>query len=156
MRIKILLLGDDPVAMMADAQLLRERNMLVFTAFNLQNISELINEVKPDLIFFDASRSNAGITQAYNDIVNGIWFTNIPVVFTLSEDDVYLVSRKRSEEKNKRTFIADNMIDAIKMALSTTKTTQKKQKPVAKIPATGSDKNHNKNNPGAQMKIPFC
>ena len=156
MRIKILLLGDDPVSMMADAQLLRERNMLVFTAFNLRNVNELINEVKPDLIFFDAGKSNIEITQAYNDIVNGIWFTNIPVVFTLSEDDVYLVTRKRTEEKNKRTFIADNMIEAIRMALSTGKTFQKKPKPDTKQPDINPNKNHNGNNPGAQIKIPFC
>ena len=52
MRIKILLLGDDPLTEIADGQLLRDRGFLVFTAFNLMNVNDLIAEVQPDLIFF--------------------------------------------------------------------------------------------------------
>ncbi|MCD6012030.1 MAG: hypothetical protein K0Q79_1892 [Flavipsychrobacter sp.] len=153
MRIRILLLGDDPVAMVADAQLLRERNMLVFTAFNLQNITELISEVRPDVIFFDAHKSNNEITNAYNEIVNGIYFTNIPVVFTLSEDDVYLVTRKRTETKDKRSFIADNMIDAVKIALSSNKSYQKKTRKDSNTGNTGNTRNNQPS--GSQMRIPF-
>jgi PleD family two-component response regulator len=105
MRIKILLLGNDPVSLVADAQLLRERGIMVFSAFNLENVNELITEVKPDLVFFDAHGSNVLITEVYNNMVNGIYFTNIPVIFTLSEDDVYLVTRKRTDSKDKRTII---------------------------------------------------
>jgi response regulator RpfG family c-di-GMP phosphodiesterase len=155
MRIKVLLFGNDPPSLVADAQLLRERNILVFPAFNLQNTDELIQEIKPDLIFFDANSSNAEITQVYNDIVNGIRFTNIPVVFTLSEDDVYLVTRKRTEEKSKRTLIADNMIDAIRMALSS-KNFHRKEKAATNISNKSTGPNRNGNNPGSQMKIPFC
>ncbi len=153
MRIRILLLGDDPLSSVADAQLLRERNMLVFTSFNLQNINELIAEVKPDIIVFDAHRSNNEITDLYNEVVNGIYFTNIPVVFTLSEDDVYLVTRKRTETKDKRSFIADNMVDAIKIALSSNRSYHKK---TGKNPGTGSSGNTHKDQPsGSQMRIPF-
>ncbi len=120
MRLKILLIGDKPAALVADAQLLRERGLLVITAFNLDNINELIEEVKPDLVFFAAQQSNPRITEVYNNLVSSIYFTGIPVVFTLSEDDVYLVNRKRTESKDKRSLIADNMIDAIKMALRDT------------------------------------
>lgn len=157
MRIKILLLGEDPVSMVADAQLLRERNMLVFTAFNLQNINEMIAEVKPDVIFFDAHRSDNNITNAYNELVNGIYYTQIPVVFTLSEDDVYLVTRKRTEAKDKRSYIADNMVDAVKLALGGTRSHPGRVK-------KGSGHNHNTgntgsvlNNPpaGSQMRFPF-
>lgn len=126
MRIKILLLGDDPVSLMADGQVLRERGMLVFTTFNLENITETISEIKPDLIFFDPKKQNGLITEVYNSIVNSIYYTHIPVVFTLSEDDVYLVTRKRTESKDKRDMIADNMIDAVKMALQSNKTFHKK------------------------------
>ncbi len=155
MRIKILLLGNNPASLVADAQLLRERGMLVFSAFNLENILELIAEVKPDLLFFDAHRSNPLITEAYNNMVNGIYFTNIPVVFTLSEDDVYLVTRKRTEARNKRTMISDNMIDAIKMALLPAKPVQKKQQKITKPKQGDTGFSGKNNNPGSQLRIPF-
>src|ERR1035437_3058612 len=126
MRIKILLIGNDPASLVADSQLLRERGVLVFPAFNSQNIRELVNEIKPDLVFFDPNKPNNQITDAYNNFVNDIYFTNIPVIFTLSDDDVYLVTRKRTASKNKRTNIADNIIDAIKTALQTNKIYHKK------------------------------
>lgn len=153
MRIKILLVGDQPQSLVADAQLLRERGLLVITAFNLDNINELITEVKPDVIFFDAHKSNNRITDVYNEVVNGIRFTNIPVIFTLSEDDVYLVNRKRTEMRDKRSLIADNMIDAIKMALASPATvhhSKAKKTPVShNTPVKGYSS-------GSQMQIPFC
>jgi response regulator RpfG family c-di-GMP phosphodiesterase len=153
MRIKILLLGNDPLSLVADAQLLRERGIMVFSTFNLENVNELIAEVKPDLVFFDAHRSSAMITDVYNTMVNGIKFTNIPVIFTLSEDDVYLITRKRTDTKEKRTIISDNMIDAIKLALRPGNSYHKK-KPLN----SHSGKNNNSpdlNNPDAQLRIPF-
>src|SRR6476620_11480576 len=99
MRIKVLLLGDDPLSVVSDAQLLRDRGLLVYTAFNLLNIEDLIKEIKPDVIFFDPHRPNTDITDVYNNLVNGIYYTSIPVIFTLSEDDVYLVTRKRTASK---------------------------------------------------------
>lgn len=126
MRIKILLLGDDPVSLVSDGQLLKDRGMMVYTAFNLDNVNDLINEVKPDLVFFDPHKQSKEITEAYNNLVNGIYYTNIPVIYTLSDDDVYLVTRKRTESKDKRTIIADSIIEAIKMAMRNNKTYQKK------------------------------
>jgi response regulator RpfG family c-di-GMP phosphodiesterase len=126
MSIKILLVGNDPVAMVADGQLLRDRGFMVYTAFNLDNIGELITEIKPDLIFFNPHKQHDQVTDVYNNIVNSIYFTNIPVIFTLSEDDVYLITRKRTESKEKRTIISDNIIDAIKMALRSNKAAHKK------------------------------
>lgn len=149
MRIKILLLGNDPVALVADAQLLRERGIMVYSAFNMDNIHEMILEVKPDLVFFDAHGSNQQITDVYNGMVNGIYFTNIPVVFTLSEDDVYLVTRKRTDSKDKRTIISDNMIDAIKMALRPAK------KKTSHTAAAKSLKPGGRKDPGSQMTMQF-
>lgn len=153
MRIKILLLGNDPLSLVADAQLLRERGIMVFSTFNLDNVSELIAEVKPDLVFFDAHGSNAMITDVYNNMVNGIRFTNIPVIFTLAEDDVYLITRKRTDTKEKRTIISDNMIDAIKLALRPAGNYHKKRSPG---PHSGKNRSPaNSKNPDAQMSIPF-
>lgn len=125
MRIKILLVGDDPIMLMTDGLLLRERGLMVYTAFNLENIAETINEVKPDLVFFNPHKSNNEMTAAYNEMVGSIYFTHLPVIFTLSEDDVYLVTRKRTTIKTKRNIIADNIIDAVKMALHNNNTNQK-------------------------------
>ena len=126
MRIKILLIGDDPVSLLADGQLLKERGLMVFSTFNLQNIDELINEVGPDLLFFDPRKSNNPINEVYNRIINGSNFNNLPIIFTLSDDDVYLVTRKRTDSKEKKNIIADNIIDALKMALRSYKTYQRK------------------------------
>jgi PleD family two-component response regulator len=122
MRIKILLFGNDPVSLVPDIQLLRERGLLVFTAFNPQNIEDLVNEIKPDVVFFDTDKPGNAIRDTYNNFINNVNFTNIPVIFTLSDDDVYLVTRKRTASKSKRTNIADNIMSAIKKALQTNST----------------------------------
>ena len=130
MRFKILMLGDDPVSLMADGQLLKERGMMVYTAFNLENIDETIKEISPDLVFFDPQQQSCEITAAYNILVNSSSFVNIPVIYTLTEDDVYLVSRKRTATKEKRNLIADNIIGAVKMALRSNKTYEKKHRKI--------------------------
>lgn len=122
MRIKILLIGDDPASLVADRRLLRERGLLVYAAFNPQNIPEIVAEIRPDVVFFDPSVPNNYITDAYNDFVTDLSFLSTPVIFTLSEDDIYLVTRKRTDSKNKRTAITGDIITAIKSALETNKT----------------------------------
>src|ERR1700761_8204833 len=95
MRLKVLLIGDDPVSLVADGQLLRERGLMVFSAFNMQNITEMINEVKPDVLFFDPKQAGNEINETYNLLVSNSAFNDLPIIFTLTEDDVYLVTRKR-------------------------------------------------------------
>ena len=112
------MVGNDPVALVADGQLLRDRAMLVHTTFNLENIPEIIIEVKPNIIFFDSTKKSNLITEAYNNIINSIYFKNIPVIFTLSENDMYLVTPKRTEMGERKKLTADNIIKAIKMALT--------------------------------------
>ncbi len=132
MHIKILMAGNDPEALVADGQLLRDRNMLVHMVFNLENIPELINEVKPDILFFDSPKKSNQITEAYNKIVNSICFKDIPVIFNLSEDDMYLVTRKRTGNNEQQKYTADNIIDAIKSALTVDRSHYHKQKHAAK------------------------
>jgi hypothetical protein len=147
------MLGNDPESLVADGQLLRDHGMLVFTIFDLTNMDELIKEIKPDILFFDAQQPDNLITEAYNNVVTSIQYTNIPVIFTLSEDDVYLVTRKRTEVKEKRNVIADNIIDAVKIALHSSKTYNKKTQhsqdqlngPQKVIP----------NVPSAQLRLPI-
>jgi len=113
MRIKVVMFGSDPVSLMADAQLLRERGLLVISAFNMQTVNELVSEVKPDVVFFDPSEPNNLVTDAYNTFKQ---HSHIPVIFTLAEDDMYLVTRTRHSH-NGRALVADNILDAVHMAL---------------------------------------
>ncbi len=113
MRIKVVMFGSDPVSLMADAQLLRERGLLVISAFNMQTVNELVNEVKPDVVFFDPSEPNNLVTDAYNAFKQ---HSHVPVIFTLAEDDMYLVTRTRHRHIE-RALVADNILDAVHMAL---------------------------------------
>lgn len=125
MRLKVLLISNDPPAAMADSQLLRERGLLVFTAFNPQNLAEHVEEIKPDVVFFDPQKINNELTDVYNLFVSDVKYAHIPVIFTLSEDDIYLVTRTRTKIKKATTKIADNIVGAVKMAL--TRATARKQ-----------------------------
>lgn len=116
MRIKILIAGNDPIAQIADSQLLRDKGMLVFTTYNQTNILEIIEEIQPDLIWFNPLGQDNGLVETYNKVLSFNVAERIPVIYTLSEDDMYLVTRKRTLIKQKTNFIADNIIEAIKMA----------------------------------------
>lgn len=116
MRMKILLAGDNPVAAMADTQLLRDRGIWVFNTFNMQHIPELIDEIKPNVLFFAPHAPNKEITDAYSQVITDIQYTHIPVIIALADDDVYLVTRKRTLAKEIRTSITDNILTAIKEA----------------------------------------
>jgi DNA-binding NtrC family response regulator len=115
---KILLMGDDPLLLMTDGQFLRDKGFHVHTAFNLDHIPTIIDEVKPDLVFFDPYLQNNRVTDAYNSLVCTAGFKNIPVIYTLEEDEVYLVTRRRTNLKQKYTAIADNIISALKLAVN--------------------------------------
>jgi|GEM_PF-658990 len=127
MRIKILIVNDDINTVIADEQLLKERGFLVYTCFNTDNIDYLMAEIKPDVLFFDTHNMAPLVIDAYNRIVTDIEHTTVPVIYTLVEDDVYLINRKRTTMREKRNLIADNIIDAIKFALQTDTLTHKKK-----------------------------
>ncbi len=118
MRIKVLLVGDDPASLMAEGQLLRERGLLVFTTFNPDNIGDLIDEVKPDVVFFSSHSMKNQVTDAYNRFLTDVFHMQLPVIFTLADDDLYLVTKRRTMLREKRTCVAESIIDGIKMALN--------------------------------------
>jgi hypothetical protein len=112
MRIKVLMIGDDPVALIADIQLLRDTQFLVYTSFDTDNLVPLIEEIHPDIIFINPQHSNSTLTDVYNTIVGDI---DIPVIYTLSEDELYFVTRKNGALKRK--VIGDSILAAVKLAL---------------------------------------
>lgn len=118
MSLKILLIGDDERAMQADKVYLKDRGLHVHCALYSGIISDLISEVKPDLIFIDPSNPDNATRDIYQNFLNDVDLMGIPIVYTMAEDDVYLVNRKRTPAKPKRNIITDNMIDAIKLALT--------------------------------------
>lgn len=117
MRIKILMVSDDVMAGMADSRILKDKGLLVHTCYDTENAPGVIDEIKPDLIFINPHVNNPAITNLYNSLVGSMSITGIPIVYTLSEDDVYLVNRKRTSMRDKRHFICDNIVDAIKVAM---------------------------------------
>lgn len=118
MSLKILLISDDERAMQADKIYLKDRGLHVHACLHTEIINDLVAEVKPDVVFINPSLTDNQTTELYHYFLNDIRHLDIPIIYTLSEDDVYLVNRKRTAAKGKRNIIADNMIDAIKLALS--------------------------------------
>ena len=125
MHTRILITCDDPMTLIADCTLLKDRGMYVYTASNLDNIPELIAEVKPDVVFFDAVHMDEAVHTAYNNMMGNTSFKDIPVVYTLTEDDMYLVTPKRADGAPKKSRRATSVLDAVKMALTVIPNLQK-------------------------------
>lgn len=132
MRTKILMAGDDTAMLHTHGQMLKNKGMYVYTVFNLGHVHETIAEVNPDLIFFDAAKISYQLTEAYNNIINSIYYKDIPVIFNLSEVELYLVNRKRTWAIEKKTLTADNVMDAISIALANDNTRIYKQRYITK------------------------
>jgi hypothetical protein len=121
MNLRILMMGDDLSFMQADATLLRENGFRVHVCDNLSLMNELVEEVKPDVAFINPQSTNSITTDIYHNLLDNIVYACLPVIYTLSEDDVYLVNRKRTELKERRYIISDNILGAINMAVAPVK-----------------------------------
>jgi hypothetical protein len=109
------MVGDDPVTLTADIQLLRDKNFLVYTSFDTDNLHSLIEEIHPDLLFINPQKENAVLADVYNNVTSEALLA-LPVVYTLLEDNVYIVTRKNAATGNKNA-ITDNILSAVKLAL---------------------------------------
>ena len=125
MNLRILMVGDDLSFMQADATLLRENGFRVHVCDNLSLVNELVEEVKPDIAFINPQSPNSNTTDIYHNLLDNIVYACLPVIYTLSEDDVYLVNRKRTELKERRYIINDNILGAITMAVAPVKSSGK-------------------------------
>lgn len=117
MRLKVILTGREDELLLPDAEMLRNRGLLVYTCHE-SAINEMIDEIDPDVVIINPEEPSLESTTVYHDLLDNIKYVRIPVIYTLSEDDVYLISRKRTAVKGKRNFISDNLVDGIKMALA--------------------------------------
>lgn len=118
MLLRILMISDNARYSEADVQVLKDRGIQVYTCCNYTIAQEMVAEIKPDIIFLDPEEPGKKTTELYHKLLDNVLFARIPVIYALVEDDVYLVDRKRTASKAGRNIIADNMIDAIKLALS--------------------------------------
>ncbi|WP_276131708.1 hypothetical protein [Polluticoccus soli] len=126
MRIRILMTGAEQEYMRTEAEMLKDRGFLVYTCEE-ENIEEAISEIKPDLVFVNPHDPGLHSTKVYHELLDNIKYASIPVIYTLSEDDVYLVNRKRTASRDKRNMITDNIVDGIKCALLADSITPKKR-----------------------------
>jgi hypothetical protein len=116
MRIKLLLTGNDTNHLAPEVDMLKERGFLVYTC-EQHNAEAFVDEIKPDVVYINSASPNATTTNIYRRLMSRISLTKLPVIYTLTEDDAYLVSPK-TDKYNKRSMICDNILDAIKAALN--------------------------------------
>ncbi len=116
MRLKVLLTGKDKFQHEPDAELLRDRGFLVYRCEE-NFVNDMIEELHPDVLIINPTDEQEPSTSLYNRLLDNIKYAKLPLIYTLLEDDVYLVNRKRTSSRGKRNFIVDNIIDGIKTAL---------------------------------------
>lgn len=119
MSLRILMIGNDSGYLDTDAQLLREKGIRVYVSENTGIVHDMIEEVKPDVVFFNWQTPDNQSADTYHSVLDNIRFASLPVIYTLSEDDVYLVNRKRTASRDQRSLICDSMMAAIRAALLT-------------------------------------
>lgn len=132
MRFKVLMVVDDMQHAAADIELLREKGFLVYTTTSII-VDEMIEEVKPDLVFINPTDQDSSATNLYNRMIDNLKFATLPVLYTLSEDDLYLISKKRTSTKDSKNYISDNIIDGIKVSLLSNKELESIQRPTKTV-----------------------
>ena len=119
MGLRILLIGDDLNYMMKDGAMLRAHGLRVYFCNDFRLVGDLMDETKPDVLFVNAKVHDEESTAMYHRLLDNVHYASIPVIYTLSANDVYLVNRKRTATRESRYMTSNNIIDAIKMAFVT-------------------------------------
>lgn len=120
MALRVLMIGNDYDYLRIDSEMLRQRGFRVYLCINDEVVDDMVGEVKPDVVFINSKVPGTESTDIYNKLTDNVLYASLPVIFTLFEDDVYLVNRKRTAIREQRYTMSDNVIDAIKMALTPT------------------------------------
>lgn len=116
MRLKVLLTGKDKYYHEPDAEMLKEKGFLVYRCDETV-VSDMIEEVHPDVLIINPTDEQQPATTLYHRLLKSIKYAKLPLIYTLSEDDVYLVNGRRTP-RNRSSYIVDNIVDGIKAALS--------------------------------------
>ncbi len=116
MRIKVLMTGERTADMAIEAEMLKNKGLMVYTC-NPSNTEAFMDEVIPDVVYFNVA-GTSDCADIYHHVLDNAKFMNIPVIYTLLEDDIYLVNKKRNTYSNHRHVICDNILDAIKASVT--------------------------------------
>lgn len=116
MRFRILMVTNKEGSQYADAEMLKERGFLVYNCTDTV-VPGMISEVKPDVVFINPESPDLHITKVYHSILKDKELANIPVIYALNEDDLYLVSCQRNS-RSKKNVTTDNVMDGIRMSLA--------------------------------------
>ncbi|MDR3680419.1 MAG: hypothetical protein P4L41_10675 [Flavipsychrobacter sp.] len=117
MDLRILMISDDPCYIIADVQLLRDKGFRIYTCFNFENISDLIREINPHVVFFNLKQHSSILDSYHNkpDLSNMAYTSS--VVYSIDEDGSYMIVPHGNEANKKRLILSDNIITAVKTAL---------------------------------------
>ena len=121
MRLRILMTGNNESYLATEKNTLKEKGFTVYTTTKKELLKDLIAEVQPDLLFLNFQQPGDSDIALYHSVLDDIKIAGLPVVFTLSEHDVYLVNRKRTISREKRNITAHDIVRAIKLAFTNTK-----------------------------------
>ena len=114
---RILMIGNDLPYMNTDRVLLQQTGSRVYTSDKKEAIDELMREIKPDVVFINWQKHGKDSSELYNYLLNNLLYATVPIVYTLYEDDTYMVNRSRTAMKEDRYITSDNLLDAMKTAL---------------------------------------
>ncbi len=116
MDLRIMMVGEDPCFVQPDIQLLRDKGFRVYTVFNQENIYDVYNEIAPQVVFFNATTPKiSGILSTR--LTNKILRRRSAIIYTISEDDTYMVVQFLYDMNRKHVTLADNLVGAVKTAL---------------------------------------
>ena len=100
MGLRILLIGDDLTYMMKDGAMLRAHGLRVYFCNDFRLVGDLMDETKPAVLFVNAKVHDEESTAMYHRLLDNVHYASIPVIYTLSANDVYLVNRKHLLDKD--------------------------------------------------------
>ncbi|RYE21641.1 MAG: hypothetical protein EOP51_15150 [Sphingobacteriales bacterium] len=131
MRIKVLMTGNDAENMALEAEVLKEHGFLVYTCPE-DNAEAFVGEIHPDVVYVNPQEPDAQSAEVYRDLLQVGSQSGTPIIYTLLEDDLYMVNLAHSNQRGKRKVVCDNIIDAIKVALHADVTITRKPKPMSR------------------------
>jgi len=117
MSTQVLIIGNNRKQLKASSTLLCDNGFAVTVCSDNKKMNSLIETLKPQVVFFDTGIQDASSADLYHALLDNIRFASIPVIFTLSKNDVYLVSRKRTAVREKRNVVAAGPLEALSAAL---------------------------------------
>jgi len=113
----VLIIGNDKERLQKNRRRLSKEGFTVALCTDCQNITHRIDKIKPDVVLINTTSITHQSTDIYNNLVDTVRYAALPVIFALSEDDVYLVNRRRTSQPETRSVIANTAIDAVHKAL---------------------------------------